>query len=325
MEVYNGNLIVGGYFMSANGLYAPHVARWDGTQWNNMDNGTSGPVLALCVFNGELYAAGNFQYAGIKECYGIAKWTSTGWTSVGQGVAGGDNAILALKVYNGELYAGGSFIFMNDLECYNIAKYDGNIWAPVGSIKGSNCIASGGLVTDMEIYNNELYVVGQFTEVNGMSANKMAKWNGISWCGVEYGIDLKPRNLEVYQGSLIVNGDFYSISGKGYSNIARYNPNMGITQNNNNGIKAENYQLYQNYPNPFNPSTEIQFYIEKEGNVSLKIYNSIGEEMKTLIDEFKKSGKHKARFTADNLPSGVYFYKLTVNNISESKKMILLK
>ncbi len=85
------------------------------------------------------------------------------------------------------------------------------------------------------------------------------------------------------------------------------------------------YFLYQNYPNPFNPHTTIKYSIKEGGTVQLKIYDILGKEIKTLINEIQNPGVYKIRFNADQLSSGIYFYRFSANSFSESKKMIILK
>lgn len=91
------------------------------------------------------------------------------------------------------------------------------------------------------------------------------------------------------------------------------------------GSRPEEYTLSQNYPNPFNPSTLIKYSIPENGLVRLRIFNSIGAEITTLVNEFKTAGKYEASFNAQNLANGVYYYRLETNNFSSTKKMILLK
>lgn len=114
---------------------------------------------------------------------------------------------------------------------------------------------------------------------------------------------------------------------------------MGVTvykyeNRNTTGIKNTNslltsFELKQNYPNPFNPSTTIEFSVPKgleiNSLVLLKIYNSLGKEIKTLMDEVKEPGNYKIKFDASDLPSGVYFYELRTEDGSITRKMILLK
>lgn len=102
---------------------------------------------------------------------------------------------------------------------------------------------------------------------------------------------------------------------------------IGINEENSGA--AEGYKLHQNFPNPFNPSTNIKFEIPKKGNVTLKVYDSLGNEITTLLDGFRNAGSHEISFNAGlingGLSSGEYFYKLTAENIVITKKMILIK
>jgi spore coat protein A len=88
---------------------------------------------------------------------------------------------------------------------------------------------------------------------------------------------------------------------------------------------VEDYNLDQNYPNPFNPTTNINFNIPASSFVSLKIYDSMGEEVGTLINQVIPEGKHTVNFDASGLSSGVYFYTLVSGNFIETKKMVLMK
>ena len=86
-----------------------------------------------------------------------------------------------------------------------------------------------------------------------------------------------------------------------------------------------NYFLKQNYPNPFNPSTKISYSIPAISFITLKVYDLLGNEVATLVNEEKPSGTYEVEFSAIGLTSGIYFYKLTAGNFSETKKMILMK
>jgi len=86
-----------------------------------------------------------------------------------------------------------------------------------------------------------------------------------------------------------------------------------------------NFSLSQNYPNPFNPSTKIKFTVPSLEYVSLVVYNSLGQEMQTLVREEKPEGIYEVSFNASNLPSGTYFYRLQAGSFVETKKMILMK
>ena len=85
------------------------------------------------------------------------------------------------------------------------------------------------------------------------------------------------------------------------------------------------FSLEQNYPNPFNPSTSLKWQIPEPNNVTLKIFNILGEEVATLVNEFKPVGRYQTEFNASTLPSGVYFYQLRAGEFIQTKKMLLLK
>ena len=88
---------------------------------------------------------------------------------------------------------------------------------------------------------------------------------------------------------------------------------------------VKTYDLEQNYPNPFNPTTTIKFQIPKDGSVTLKIYDILGAEVATLVNEEKIAGRYEVNFDASRLASGVYIYRLSVNDFVNVKKMVLLK
>ncbi len=94
---------------------------------------------------------------------------------------------------------------------------------------------------------------------------------------------------------------------------------------NNETEVAESYSLSQNYPNPFNPTTNFRFSIPKEQNVSLKFYNSMGQEVATYVDGFLKAGVYNVDFDGSSLSSGIYFYTLRTADFVETKKMMLVK
>lgn len=90
-------------------------------------------------------------------------------------------------------------------------------------------------------------------------------------------------------------------------------------------VIPDEVELFQNYPNPFNPNTTIKFSVVEPGFVSIKIYNSIGEEVAVLLEQELNIGSYKVEWNAEGLPSGFYFYQLKAVGFVETKKMILLK
>ena len=95
--------------------------------------------------------------------------------------------------------------------------------------------------------------------------------------------------------------------------------------NNNSNKLTEIFYLKQNYPNPFNPVTILEFRISNFGFVSLKVFDALGKEVRTLVSERRPAGYYNAVFDGSDLPSGIYFYKLEVGEFIVTKKMIMLK
>jgi photosystem II stability/assembly factor-like uncharacterized protein len=103
--------------------------------------------------------------------------------------------------------------------------------------------------------------------------------------------------------------------------------NLGITwiDDESNITSPTEFKLGQNYPNPFNPSTKIQYALPITSKVELKVYDVLGREVATLVNEEKTSGNYEINFNGSNLPSGIYFHRLQAGSFVETKKMILLK
>ncbi|HSW54359.1 MAG TPA: LamG-like jellyroll fold domain-containing protein [Ignavibacteriaceae bacterium] len=92
-----------------------------------------------------------------------------------------------------------------------------------------------------------------------------------------------------------------------------------------NPLLISEFKLEQNFPNPFNPSTIIKYQVSSISNVSLKVYDVLGNEVATLVNEQKPAGSYEVKFNAAGLSSGIYFYKLQAGSMVETKKMILMK
>jgi hypothetical protein len=85
------------------------------------------------------------------------------------------------------------------------------------------------------------------------------------------------------------------------------------------------FRLHQNYPNPFNPQTTIRYQIPSDGLVVIKMYDVLGREVRTLVDEHQKAGYHMTTLDASRLASGVYFYRMVAGNYVNVKKLLVMK
>ncbi len=134
------------------------------------------------------------------------------------------------------------------------------------------------------------------------------------------------KNYYSYVDKSITNGKyFYRLKQIDLDGSFQYSNTIEVELNTPN-----KFSLSQNYPNPFNPSTKINFSLTEDSKVTLKLYNTLGEEVKTLLSSNLPAGIHKVELNASDLNSGVYFYKLEANgtngsNFTATKKMILLK
>jgi len=181
-----------------------------------------------------------------------------------------------------------------------------------GSVKGSNGSALAGALTLAVDANNKLvgyaisdldgsYVIGSLSAGNYSLVSSLVNFdNNSSIVAVDYSTN-STLNVDV---KLTPNGT------------------TGVTDN---SAVINGYALNQNYPNPFNPSTLISYQIQKSGLVTLKLYNILGKEVATLINENQNAGKYNYTLKAGNLASGVYFYRLQAGSFVSIKKMTLLK
>jgi hypothetical protein len=120
-----------------------------------------------------------------------------------------------------------------------------------------------------------------------------------------------------------IRNDMGAYGGPASSELAEFTVSSVDDENPNHF--PHRFQLFQNYPNPFNPKTTIRFQISDEGFVTLKIYDVLGNEFSTLINDYLSAGEYKTEFDGTELSSGIYYYQFSVGSFRETKKMILIK
>jgi len=124
--------------------------------------------------------------------------------------------------------------------------------------------------------------------------------------------------------TVLVAGGYDGSANTRFAELFASNPATYIREANNPGIPS-GFVLSQNYPNPFNPSTNIKFDLTKPENIKIEVFHLLGQKVETLLDKSMPVGSHEVEFTAKNLPSGVYLYRIEVGDFQQAKKMILLK
>jgi hypothetical protein len=346
MVRYGNAIIVGGNFTPGFGTsppykYAYSLIKWDGTKWDSLDvgirtNGASGQVNATLVKNSDLYAAGNFTSAGTIPATNIARWNGTQWSSLGSfdiryNASSSQATVTAMAFIGNDLYIAGKFDSIGTKPMWHIAKWNGTQWDSVSlGLKGD---FYG--ITDMAVdKSGRIYIVGKFTSVGGDNTKQyVVRWNGSQWEKLGSGLtsnfsqDMFMAESDS-KGNIWMSGFFGYADGLSSQNFARWvnDPaTIDAVKRINGPVLPKEFSLSQNYPNPFNPSTKIEFQIFRFENVTLKVYDIIGREVATLVNEKLNAGKYEVHFDASKLSSGVYFYRLQTEIVSLTKKMVLLK
>lgn len=197
LAVYNGELYAGGQF---------GVLKWNGSAFDTLPGNYqlgNFTVWSLAVFDNELYAAGrNPQLDNIR------RWNGSSWNSVGAGL---NNDVYALAVYNGSLFAGGIFTYSN-LFSGHIMRWDGNDWWQLGN---NGIDLQGSKVHALAVYENELYVAGNFVSIEGdTNLSGIARWNSSIWNSVgPKGINGVVSSLGIFGNELYAGGPYFTLAG----------------------------------------------------------------------------------------------------------------
>ncbi|RPI31767.1 MAG: hypothetical protein EHM70_10730 [Chloroflexota bacterium] len=228
----DGSLYVGGEFYKIADLSIRGIARWDGTQWTAPGGGiervyTEGTsVFALAKDgNGNVYAGGIFALTGGVVVRDIARWDGSHWSGLGPGAGGvgdGDNEVYAIALDpSGQPYIGGNFIYPADMHATlnGVAHWSGTRWEPLGSglegvgVEGVDSVVHA-LAVDPAGY---LYAGGVFTQIGGVSALNIARWDGKAWSPVGGGLDGAVKALAVDRDGLLYAGGLFKHAGGEYT------------------------------------------------------------------------------------------------------------
>ena len=164
--------------------------------------------------------------------------------------------------------------------------------------------------------NNYGFEVERKSNVNGQMSDEWTKIGFVNGNGNSN----SPKNYSFVDDN--VTAGIYSYRLKQIDNDGQFEYSKAIEI----GLTAsDKFELSQNYPNPFNPNTSIKFTLSEAGNVKLKVYNLLGQEVKTLANEYKEAGAYTINFDASNLTSGMYIYKIEAGSFTQTRKMTLIK
>jgi len=279
---------------------------WIGTSkgvYNEQGSGSWIPVNSGFPFgnNINVYSLinnGSDIFAGSDR--GVFKLVDTIWVEKNNGLT--NSYVYSLASSNNYLFAGGGISSGNVF----ISSDNGENWSTAPNSPGATAI----LALGPNVF------AGSFGDGVWLSTNYGSIWNQINdgFIGSAY-----------YVLSLAANDDdiFAGTNAAGVWKRALSEIITDVEADVN--LSPNGFNLEQNYPNPFNPSTTISFSIPTEEFVSLKVFNSLGEEVAELVNETKPAGNYSVTFDASELTSGIYFYKLSAGDFTQTKKMIYLK
>jgi len=242
-----------------------------------------------------LFLNGNTIYAGTYlGGLHISTDNGTSWMARNSGL--GNMRVLSITVNGNNLFAG----------------TEGGIFLSTNN--GLNWTA--GWLTNQTIYslaasNNRIFI--------GSNIGSLVSFdNGLSWININFGF-VSVTNVYSY----LINNDhiFAGTNNSVWRHVL--SEVIGISTISNHVPKT--YSLSQNYPNPFNPSTKIKFDVLRSNIVTLKVFDVLGREIATLVNEQVKPGTYEVDWNASNYPSGVYFYTMRTEGYTETKRMILIK
>ena len=262
----------------------------NGATWNELNDGFEGllAIQSLTVSaSGEVFAA---SFGG-----GVFKLNGTTWVNVNVGY----NFVWALGANSNAIFAG----------TYGDGLYrsldNGSSWSKVENL------------TAPFIYSIAVDGTGKVYVASWTSGVFVSTDNGNTWSSLGMG-GFGVSSLLVSSSS----DDVFVGTKEGKIFLARVN---SVTDVGSESEVPTEFALNQNYPNPFNPSTTIRFAVPEAGRYTIKIYNILGQEVVTLLNEELNAGMHNVKFNAINIASGMYIYKLSGEKVNISKKMILMK
>jgi hypothetical protein len=299
----------------------------NGTNWNAVNGWPGGNLLAISV-------SGNNIFAGTTGGIYLSTNNGSSWNLINNGLP--DKSVYTYAISGNNFLAGyydgdGVYLSTNNGSSWNkvlasprvtsLAVSGNNIFAGtsggvyLSTDNGLNWIAVG----DIDFVDAFVFSGNNIFAANGgvyLSTN-----DGSSWIAVNDGF---PARRQIYTVSIIAN-DIYAGAFEGSGVWRRPLSEMITDVRDKQNNMPTHFALEQNYPNPFNPVTTISFSLPSKSFVSLKVFDLIGREVATLVNEELSSGTHSRQWNAAALPSGIYFYQLQAGNFTETRKLVLLR
>jgi hypothetical protein len=320
LQVYQGDLYVGGDFWRVEDQEVAQIARWDGTEWHALGLGARGDrnqiVTSLAVYGGDLIVAGDFYEAGGVSVPGIARWDGRQWSTIGQPSWTSDDEVTDwLVVWDGKLIASGMphGHWIGGI----LSEWDGFRWTDVPIPMFDTAKALG-------VFKGMLAVSGDFPGLHGRR-ELLALWDGQEVYRLGSGVNGDWMNAAtVWNGGLCVGGAFRIAGDKASRNIAFYS-GEDVVEHDLSPIRVEIG------PNPFHEATTIVLRNPGSSRVRLDVIDVLGRNRATLWDDSRRVGDAVIEWTGrdrrgDLLPSGIYYFRLeSPAAASDTKKVLIVR
>ena len=272
--------------------------------YKTTNNGDNWFVTDTSLFSNVYCFANLGQYLFVAATGGIYRTSNEGvnWIHLSSELDAGFTTCMVVS--GNKIFASGSF-----------GSANGGLY--VSNDFGINWVKLQNQIDCVSIYNNTIF--SAFGSVVNVSTN-----NGLNWINWSEGNNGSTNSIFIFNEMAFLGG--CTVCGPPSIPVLWRRPLSELTKimKSVNNI-PDKFSLLQNYPNPFNPSTNIRYDIPKNGFVKLVVFDILGREIETLVNEKQNAGTYEVTFNGSNLSSGIYFYTLSAGDYKETKKLVLLK
>ena len=317
-NTFVNSLVVSGTNIFAGTLGGIFLSTDNGNNWSSVINGlTSQQVYAFATTpysgGGDYIIAGTASSDTYPGGVYITSDNGSSWSAISSGLTNTNIRCLGISPdgNNGPtLFAG---------------TYGGGMWqrslseiTPV-ELTSFTAIPSGNNINLKWTTATETNNKGFEVERSWKSEVGSQKWKGIGFVS-GFGTTTEPKSYSYTDNDIKSGAYLYRLKQTDFDGSFQYSNIVEVDFN-----APSEFALSQNYPNPFNPTTQIEYIIPSDGFVSLKVYNTLGQQVADLVDGFMKAGNHQVTFDGSKISSGVYYYRIDADNSILIKKMMLIK